>query len=191
MGNDEWRDLPIEQQMGWRIPIGVLLNITRLRDAQPVITTTDYLRLHGLDPLDESTNGYWQRKQYHASQNVFTGQTPSLFTVENHDYEPKRTVRVNELSPQWQARASNTSQFNSTVDAVLREALEEDKVILEWDAVQLALNSTDDAEIRRTLTGAGWEVLHTYAAVSVFLLWSRSQLLNVTQCRPRLQQSGR
>lgn len=58
IGSNEWRELPIEQQMGFRIPISVMVNMTHLRNRQPVITVSEYLRLHGQNSEIESSNGF-------------------------------------------------------------------------------------------------------------------------------------
>ena len=94
VGSDEWRELPIEEQMGFRIPISVIVNMTHLRNRQPVITASEYLRLHGQDPETESSSGSWARQSY---SNVFEKnktRTTSLFIIENHWYEPAGTTRV-------------------------------------------------------------------------------------------------
>jgi hypothetical protein len=98
LGSDEWRELPIEQQMGFRIPISVIVNVTHLRNRQPVITASEYLRLHGQDPENESSDGFWPRESYHTHANVFETnktKTPSLFVIKNHWYEYGGTNRVN------------------------------------------------------------------------------------------------
>jgi hypothetical protein len=98
IGSDQWRELPIEQQMGFRIPISVIVNMTHLRNRQPVITASEYLRLHGQDPESESSSGFWPRHLYHTHPNVFETnktKTPSLFIIENHWYNPGGTTRVN------------------------------------------------------------------------------------------------
>ncbi|KAI9450405.1 hypothetical protein BJY52DRAFT_1227242 [Lactarius psammicola] len=97
IGSDEWREMPIEKQMGFRIPISVVVNMTHLRNRQPVITASEYLRLHGQDPERESSSGFWPRKMYNTHPNVFeTNKTmkPSLFVIENHWYNPTNTTRV-------------------------------------------------------------------------------------------------
>ena len=45
--SEDWRGLPIEEQMGFRIPISIVVNMTNLRHRQPIITASEYLRLHG------------------------------------------------------------------------------------------------------------------------------------------------
>ena len=107
LGLDEWRELPMEQQMGFRIPITVVLDLARLRARGPVITALEYLRLHGQGPEAESTSGTWPRRPYHMYPNVFeSNQTngPSLFVIENHWYDPENTNRVDYI-PQEIGRA--------------------------------------------------------------------------------------
>jgi hypothetical protein len=89
--SEEWRELPIEQQMAFRIPISAIVNMTNLRSRQPVITVSEYLRLHGQDPESESSDGHWSRQRYHTHPNVFEAnkaKTPSLFIIENDWYDP-------------------------------------------------------------------------------------------------------
>jgi hypothetical protein len=47
IGWEEWRKLPYEQQMGFRIPITLMFDLPRLRARYPIITASEYLRLHG------------------------------------------------------------------------------------------------------------------------------------------------
>ncbi|KAI0308457.1 hypothetical protein OF83DRAFT_1180803, partial [Amylostereum chailletii] len=35
IGWEEWRTLPIEQQMGWRLPMSLMLNLTHIREKHP------------------------------------------------------------------------------------------------------------------------------------------------------------
>ncbi|KAH9058101.1 hypothetical protein EDB87DRAFT_1627498 [Lactarius vividus] len=107
IGSDEWREMPIEKQMGFRIPISVIVNITHLRSRQPVITASEYLRLHGQDPESESSSGFWPRQSYHTHPNVFETnktKTPSLFVIENHWYNPAGTVRVDHIPEEMKKR---------------------------------------------------------------------------------------
>lgn len=166
VGSDEWRELPIEQQMAWTIPIEIMLNITHLRETHPVITTTDYLLLHGYDPSEENTSGYWKRTEYHTRANVITGTIPSFYAIENPWYDPEGTIRVDTIPEGMQARADNYSRVvDGSIDTKLRQLLPEGKSILEWDTVQSALNSTDEAELEYAVVAGGWEVLHTYDSV--------------------------
>ena len=91
VGLDDWRELPIEQQMAFRIPISIMIDLPHLRAHHPVITVSEYLRLHGLDPEAESSRRSWERELYHSHPNVFESnktKMPSLFVIENQWYEP-------------------------------------------------------------------------------------------------------
>ncbi|KAF8266934.1 hypothetical protein EI94DRAFT_1731800 [Lactarius quietus] len=165
--SEEWRELPIEEQMGFRIPISVIVNMTNLRIQQPVITASEYLRLHGQDPESESSSGFWPREWYHTHTNVFeTNKTkiPSLFLIENHWYAPlygpEGTTRVDYI-PEAMKRRGNlerhpgpdyydgTAEYWPTVEAtelsgVLYEAMLERGSSLEWDnAKEVLVNCSD------------------------------------------------
>ncbi|KAG8721753.1 hypothetical protein FRC09_007412 [Ceratobasidium sp. 395] len=75
----EWSDHPFEQEYVFRVPLEDVLDLRRLRAGPtqdewtsehsgsvkwPVITVTEYLQLHGLDPQIEQHNGYWGRVDY-------------------------------------------------------------------------------------------------------------------------------
>ena len=47
INSEEWRGLPIEEQIGLHIPISIVVNMTNFRNRQPVITASEYLHLHG------------------------------------------------------------------------------------------------------------------------------------------------
>lgn len=96
--SDEWRILPMNKQMGWRVPIELMFNFTLLRNAHPVITVNDYLRLHGLDPNIERHDGDWEREAYQYSTSK-TGElrNVSLHIIPNAEYEPLGTTRVDRL----------------------------------------------------------------------------------------------
>ncbi len=111
INTDEWRNMPIEKQIGFRIPISIIVNITHLRNRQPVITASEYLRLHGQDPESETSSGFWSRQPYpyHSHPNVFETnkmKIPSLFVIENHWYEPEGTNRVDYI-PEAMKRRGN------------------------------------------------------------------------------------
>ncbi|KAF9029131.1 hypothetical protein BDZ89DRAFT_950792 [Hymenopellis radicata] len=184
VGSDEWRELPIEQQMAWMIPIEIMLNITHLRETHPVITTTDYLLLHGYDPSEENTSGYWKRTEYHTRANVITGTVPSFYAIENPWYDPEGTIRVDTIPEAMQARADNHSRvLDGSIDSKLRQRLPEGKSILEWDTVQSALNSTDEAELERGVVAGGWEVLYTYDSI-VGLDYNKAVVSPIKQIAP-------
>jgi hypothetical protein len=65
VGWNEWRDLPMEQQLAWRIPIEVMLDIPHLRSVHPVILVSEYLRLQGIRVEKEWASGGWHTQDYH------------------------------------------------------------------------------------------------------------------------------
>jgi hypothetical protein len=150
---------PVENQMGFRVPIAVMLDLPRLRTRHPVITVSDYLRLHGLNPEFESSGGAWLQESYHSHPNVFEPnktKTPSVFIIENHLYEPAGTNRVDYIPMAMKERggwerysrsgngegSGHWPEEKST--SWLSSAIPEDKAILEWDSAKDALNGVED-----------------------------------------------
>ena len=185
MGLEEWRGLPIEQQMGFRIPISVMMDLPRLRERAPVITAKDYLRLHGQDPKIESANGQWPRELYHSQANVFESnrtKTPSLFVIENRWYDPHGTVRVDYIPPEMKERENSQSGKEPTeISNLLRRKMGFGSPATDWDPAKSVLRDSgldpevdldDDGVVERILNDNGWEVLHTFAqaCVSSFFL---------------------
>jgi len=184
MGRDEWRELPIEQQMGFRIPISVMMDLPRFRERGPVITASEYLRLHGQDPEVESTDGSWPRESYHNQGNVFESdrtKTPSLFVIENHWYDPPGTIRVDYIPQEMKGRENSQSGEGQTGISKLlwRKAglgtaavdWEPAKGILELSELGPGVDLGDDAVVERILNDNGWEVLHTFAHACVLSLF--------------------
>jgi hypothetical protein len=184
--SDEWRELPTEQQMAFRIPISVMVDLPRLRAQYPVITVSEYLRLHGQDPEGESIRGLWQKELYHSYPNVFESnktKTPSLFVIENQWYEPSDTKRVDHI-PQVMKERGNWERYSpsqrqdtggywqSVVPTEISKRLANgDSGILEWDTAKRILRSSelepevdldDDKAVENVLNANGWEVLHTF-----------------------------
>ncbi|KAG8844180.1 hypothetical protein FRB96_003249 [Tulasnella sp. 330] len=87
IGWDEWRDLPMEKQMGWRVPMSMMLDLPHLRSKYNVILVEEYLRFHGMDPGKEWSNGAWHRTDYLA-------QNMTILVVKNQEYDPEGMVRV-------------------------------------------------------------------------------------------------
>jgi hypothetical protein len=189
VGSDEWRNLPIDKQMAFRIPISIMLDLPLLRARHPVITVSEYLRLHGLDPEIEASNGQWQKESYHTQPDVFESnrtKVPSLFVVENHWYMPEGTIRVDYI-PQamkdrgnWQPYSRSGSQetagywpFAVPTDISTRLAeVMQMQGVMDWDTVKLTLRAAsdlvpevdldDDKALEEVLNANGWEVVHTF-----------------------------
>ncbi|KAH9058099.1 hypothetical protein EDB87DRAFT_1564371 [Lactarius vividus] len=187
MESSQWDGLPIEQQMGFRIPITVMVNITHLRSRQPVITASEYLRLHGQDPENESGSGYWPRQSYHTHPNVFETnktKTPSLFIIENHWYNPISTTRVDYIPEAMKRRGkleqhsgpynhdSSTEFWPPQETTELSVFLRWRGCVMDWSTAMSVLeekshlvgdvNLNDDQVVEELLNTHGWEVLHTF-----------------------------
>ena len=192
IGWDEWRDLPYEQQMAFRIPITLMLDLPRLRQLYPVITASEYLRLHGQDPGSESSSGYWLRDWYISSPNVFEPnktKTPSQFVIENSWYDPTGTNRVDHIPQAMKNRGKwerypgpeigETAGFwppeeQTDISDLLTSKLPEGGAILGWGDVKGALRESglgeevdlnNDGVVEGVLNANGWEVLHTFENV--------------------------
>ena len=193
LDDDYWAKFPIEHQRGFRIPISVIVNMTHLRNRQPVITISEYLRLHGQDPESESISGFWSRQQYHTHPNVFEAnktKTPSLFIIENRWYQYKGTNRVNYI-PEAMKRRGNLERIpkpeNYDLDDYwppieptelsrrLAAKLPSEFSTIDWRAVEEVLgnsidlvgevNLNDNEAVEEVLNTHGWEVLHTFKDV--------------------------
>lgn len=195
IGWNEWRELPIEQQMAFRIPITFMVNITRLRSRHSVITASEYLRLHGLDPKFESSSGFWLRDFYHSHPNVFETnrtKTPSLFIIENQWYDPAGINRVNYIPEAMKMRGNlerhpGPENYNGSagywppiepteLSRHLAAALPESSSAMDWSAAKNVLMSSDpvdkvklndDKFVEEVLNAQGWEVLHTFQSMYV------------------------
>jgi hypothetical protein len=204
IGWDEWRELPIEQQMAFRIPISVMVNITHLRSRHPVVTASEYLRLHGQDPETESSSGFWLRQSYHSHPNVFETnktKTPSLFVIENHWYDPAGINRVDYIPEAMKIRGNlehhsgpdGSAEYwpplePTELSSQLAAALPENRFVMEWSAAKNVLNSSDlvdkvhlndDKFVEEVLNAQGWEVLHTFQGVYVHPSFSLCPWLQV------------
>ncbi|KAI0275081.1 hypothetical protein BC834DRAFT_965522 [Gloeopeniophorella convolvens] len=189
IGWDAWKGLPIEQQMGFRIPISLMLNLTHLRERHPVITVADFLRYHDKDPMEESSSGMWQRWGYQTNPNVFeTNKTkiPTSYVIENHWYDPKGTNRVDFIPEamktrgRWERVTNNENQGPvghwppiepTELSITLATAMPEDKSVMDFNAARGVLmsagledefNLDDDEVVEGLLNAHGWEVLHTF-----------------------------
>lgn len=157
VGWGNWRELPIEQQMGWQIPIQTMINITQLRQFQPVITAEEYLQYAGLPSTLETTSGYWNRSAYHQSPDPFASHgnrtlgKPTLFVIENAWYDPEGVTLVDTVPDTMKERGGWIdgdmsvvqpsrweSRDNDAAQLLLRNLLL-DKHIVEWDEARSAV----------------------------------------------------
>jgi hypothetical protein len=191
VGKDDWRELPIEKQMAFRIPISIMMDLPHLYAHHPVITVSEYLRLHGQDPDGESSRGSWLSELYHSHPNVFESnktKTPSLFVIKNQWYEPSGSNRVDYI-PQamkergnWERYSLSQSQESggywpfvepTETSERLRGALRDfpPLAVLDWDTAKGILRTSelesevdlvDDTAVEDVLNANGWEVLYTF-----------------------------
>ena len=178
--------------MAFRIPLSVVVNMTHLRNRQPVVTASEYLRLHGQDPESESSSGFWPRESYHTHPNVFEKnkrKTPSQFVIDNHWYEPANTTRVDyipEAMKRWGSLKYHPRPHNydsgsaeywpppepTEISPTPDEAKNDHSVdwltaknIVKSSGLGREVNLDDDGVIEEILNALGWEVLHTFPAV--------------------------
>ncbi|KAH7882514.1 hypothetical protein F5I97DRAFT_1816606 [Phlebopus sp. FC_14] len=182
-GSDEWRNLPIEQQMAWRIPISLMFNLTHLQRSHSVITVSDYLRLHNISSDVETSSGPWDIGAYHRRDSSGLLQ-PSLHVIENSWYDPGDIVRVDRLSDDmqrrgdWRAEDSEPSRgrigsWHDNPDSVLYRALMRSiprgRHLLNWEDVRRVVEDghrimpeSSDEAVGNVLRENGFEVLYTY-----------------------------
>ncbi|KZT51857.1 hypothetical protein CALCODRAFT_442442 [Calocera cornea HHB12733] len=166
---DEWRSLPMDKQMGWKIPIGRMIDLDRLRDAHAVITMDEYLRLRSLPPSLEHGNGQWSDNTYRVRSRP----------IRNSWWDPPGVIRVDEERLEFVLEESNplslrAHQAREDVRATIESMMESQPYpnalrhkVLDWLPVQQALmrmhlNVSDHQEAEIFLRAAGFEILHTF-----------------------------
>lgn len=167
IGWGEWRDLPIEKQMGWRVPMDTMLDLPHLRKTWPVILVREYLELNGMDPNKEWSNGAWHRTDYLADKP--DGSKFTLFNVKNNVYDPDNVVRVDRLEPLLK-KGIREDADTSTIALRLYSTMtsKNSKNVIDFHDARTAIadlmkDQNDDKELERLLEENGWVVLHTYA----------------------------
>lgn len=208
-GTDEWRELPIEEQMAWRIPVSLMFNLTYLRETHAVITVSDYLRLHNISADIETTDGHWDSDLYHRGVNIFSNSKvePSLYVIKNEGYDAG-IIRVDQL-PQtmrerggWNTTHGQVGSWAITEETHLSKALYDaitsGESVLDWDTVLVVVGDDKDPietesssgdGIRSTLEENGWEVLYTYGGVCGSAL-TKDVVVPIRQAAPRSQLRG-
>lgn len=184
VNSDEWRTLPIEQQMAWRIPVSLMFNLTHLRETHSVVTVSEYLRLHNIPDSVETGPGYWDTETYHHKSS--TGERePSLRVIQNDWYDPQDSVRVDRIPDDmrerggWSPEGGDSSRaqagtWNTAVHTPLYHALMDALPssgwpVLSWKDVRRIVQDDEritsestDAEIRDVLAENGFEAVYTY-----------------------------
>ncbi|KAF8266936.1 hypothetical protein EI94DRAFT_1802331 [Lactarius quietus] len=168
--SDKWKET-----MGFRIPISVIVNMTHLRSRQPVITASEYLRLHGQNPEIESSSGFWLRQSYH------THPTPLRRTKQRrHHYSSLRTTEEGELErhpgpDNYDGRTQYWPFLEPTeLSSSLAEGARWQNFAISWYTAKKCVESShlgrgvnlnDDRAVEELLNAHGWEVLHTFPPV--------------------------
>ncbi|KAF8329077.1 uncharacterized protein EI90DRAFT_2924656 [Cantharellus anzutake] len=165
IGSDEWRQLPIEEQMGWRMPVGVMVDLTHLRRLHPVITTSEFLQLHGLNNSLEQTDGTFRETAY-LGASIAPPFTISIIPNGEFDHGPHgEVVRVDRLAPLPPGVPTNTTR----ITAVLLQRLEHDAWhTLDFEEVKRILKEAGlrvwegEDELEHLLEAEGWVLLYTF-----------------------------
>lgn len=162
IGTDEWRSKPLEQQMAWKIPLEIMIDIPHLRSRHPVLLTSEYLLLQGLDPEQEKSNGSWDRFIYHSGK-----QRPTLYVIPNWVYEPDDQVRVDSWSGTGEVMPPRSAVGKHYDDLLLaRVNSDSRRQMLDWTDAQVVVYQTGVAkteeEVLEALEEAGWSVVHTW-----------------------------
>jgi hypothetical protein len=157
--SDEWRELPMEKQMAWRIPIEIMIDIPHLRSIHPIIFVSEYLRLRDIKPNQERADGRWGDADYHQN-----GHYTSNYTLYASDYDPEEIIRVDnyDLGP-W----ISTSTVGLRANEILRRRLTElntpQMALSDAQEVISAIKDVSDQDtLISVLQDAGWVVLHTW-----------------------------
>lgn len=166
IGWGEWRDLPIEKQMGWRIPMEDMLDIPHLRKTHNVLLMSEYLQLVGIDPQREWSNGAWHRTDYLGGPEH---EKLTIHVIPNNEYDPADVFRVDSraaLLEKGLKPGTDTGKVALKLFAAL--ASKSSGNVLEWGEVKMAVadfvkDIKDDKETEALLEANGWAVLHTYA----------------------------
>jgi hypothetical protein len=159
VGSDEWRDLPKEMQMAWRLPIDIMLDIPHLRTFHPVVLVSEYLKLQGLSIQKEWANGAWHVDEYHQG-----AKRPSLFIIRNSDYDSRPMVRVDSYQPP--NPEPEKSALGQQFDEQLRHRLGRAKLTLPLDVAYVTLmglqGPSNGTNLAVALEEAGWVPLNTW-----------------------------
>ncbi|KAH7903446.1 hypothetical protein BJ138DRAFT_1168131 [Hygrophoropsis aurantiaca] len=154
--SDEWRKLPEEQQMGWRVPMSTMINITHLRRTQPFLLVSEYLLLHNLSADLEA-------KKYHQNPSVFDSGARGPPSLKDMKRRGDWNVSKGEYGT-WNKKEKTDIYLN------LQSALPKKgrQNVLGWDQARSILQNhgivgiSSDEGFEMKLRDNGWEVLYTY-----------------------------
>lgn len=133
-----------------------MLDLPALRKKHKIITVSEFLRLRGLSPSLEATNGAWLRETYHE------GNTPlSLYSIPNRDYD-QRVILVDFFTE----TGVTLDSHGSPLDVKLTELAGVGGVVPWMTARIYAKDKHSDEATERELLQSGWVTLHTFYSLS-------------------------
>ncbi|EJD55335.1 hypothetical protein AURDEDRAFT_140927 [Auricularia subglabra TFB-10046 SS5] len=152
LNSDEWRELPMEDQMAWKVPMGLMIDMKQLRKHHSVLLVSEYLRLHNLRPSLEASTGRWLRDAYHEGPHA-----PSLFVIQNTQIDPTNIVLVDTFPGTFEPPPPSTPLSEKLA------ATAEGRIILNWMTVRRIVGgSKTDEKIEGELVASGWHSLYTF-----------------------------
>ncbi|QRV91013.1 O-FucT domain protein [Ceratobasidium sp. AG-Ba] len=182
LNSDEWRNAPMDKQMGFKVPIGIMLDLTHIRNTHSVVTVEEYLLLHNLSTTIEWSTGHWHPVNYHKTEPPV-----SLYAISNSEYDPKPSVRVDRLPP-----GGNRGDETSQLSQLLFERLGNQSAVMPMEAakevVSAHLNLTK-VNVESVLEENGWTVLHTFRG-SHGKDWMKSVVDRMLEVAPRSRLRG-
>ncbi|KAI0311833.1 hypothetical protein OF83DRAFT_1270888 [Amylostereum chailletii] len=155
IGMGDFQYLPDEEQIAWRLPIQLMIDLPRLRQQHSVVTVAEYLRLHHLPTSLERANGAWDPVNYHLAP-----LRPTLLEIQADEWEPEGMVRVDRMLKNVPAVESGPifealrGQLNGkTIGIAHAQNTLRDQGLATWK---------DDAEFERILHANGWTFMHSF-----------------------------
>ncbi|KAG8738539.1 hypothetical protein FRC10_006743 [Ceratobasidium sp. 414] len=175
----EWSDHPFEEEYLFRVPLEAVLDLQRLRAGPtqdewepghssvvnwPVITTAEYLQLHGLDPQIEQHNGYWGRVDYQLPPGTNVTAYHEALAAEKAKLEASKrgAKRGNKVIPRVPRAVSGLRRAIDAVHAHTRETRAKSRGSTvyemfneEWDTAPLV--RVDDVRALRGYDSRYWK----------------------------------
>lgn len=151
LNSDEWRRLPLDEQMAWKMPLEVMIDLPKLRQRRNVILVSEYLRLHGLSPQLEASTGKWLRDVYHQGKDA-----PSLFIIKGYEFD--RDVVLVDSYPDTFHPAPPSTPLSLELSRV-----SQGHNLLDWvKVIPVVKGAKSDEDIERELMANGWHSLYTF-----------------------------
>ena len=136
-----------------------MIDLPYLRAHHPVILTSEFFELHGLDPSYESLAGDWNRGDFEVNVTF-----PPIHVIANSQYDPGNTIRVDTVKG-----LPSLTTIDIKLEKVLQSAIDYKKT-LSWEDAVSALKSNGysvdrDEDAERIFHSGGWVVTYSFAGV--------------------------